>query len=228
MNILKRSIDLVLTVLTLVLLSPVLIGTAILVRIYLGKPIIYRAERVGLNGQVFTLYKFRSMVDLTDEQGNQLPDSDRLTPFGEFLRKASLDELPGLFNVLRGDMSIVGPRPLSSLYKDMYSPDQNRRHNVRPGITGWSQVNGRNNLTWEEKFDLDVWYVENFSLLLDLKILVKTIKTVFTMQNVSQSGHVTARPWTGNSDGSTVGTVKADNANSNSVEKKTLTENELN
>ncbi len=196
MNAIKRPIDLFLSVSALIGLLPVMLIVAFLVRLKLGSPVFYKAERVGFKGRVFTLYKFRSMTDEVDSNGEPLPDDVRLTPFGTFLRKSSLDELLGLFNVVKGDAAIVGPRPLSSLYRDMYTPHQNRRHDVRPGMTGWSQVNGRNSLSWEEKFEMDIWYVENQSFSLDAKIIMKTIKIVFAMKDVSQSGHVTAAPWT--------------------------------
>jgi lipopolysaccharide/colanic/teichoic acid biosynthesis glycosyltransferase len=188
----KRLLDVVIALTALLLLSPVLLVVFILVRIKLGSPVIFRQQRPGLNSRLFTMYKFRTMISKThDEQGNSLPDDKRLTPFGLWLRATSLDELPELFNVLKGDMSLVGPRPLMVKYLDRYTPRQARRHEVKPGITGWAQVNGRNNIAWEEKFELDVWYVDHWSLRLDIKIIAKTIGQVFTRSNVAKDGHVT-------------------------------------
>jgi lipopolysaccharide/colanic/teichoic acid biosynthesis glycosyltransferase len=157
----------------------------------MGLPILFRQQRPGLHGKPFTLLKFRTMTDARDAQGNLLPDAERLTPFGSFLRRTSLDELPAFFNVLRGDMSLMGPRPLLMAYLDRYTPEQARRHEVRPGITGWAQVNGRNAITWEQKFVLDVWYVDNWSLWLDLKILFLTGWKVLRREGISQEGHAT-------------------------------------
>jgi len=187
----KRLFDLTLTIPALILLSPVIGLLAGLVRLKLGNPVLFRQQRPGLHGKPFTLYKFRTMTGARDADGNLLPDADRLTPFGRFLRRTSLDELPELLNVLRGDMSLVGPRPLLMEYLDRYTPEQARRHEVRPGITGWAQINGRNALSWEEKFELDVWYVDNLSLWLDLKILVLTIWTVLRREGISQDGYAT-------------------------------------
>ena len=187
----KRTFDLVLTVPALALLSPVLATTALLVRIKLGSPIFFRQQRPGLYGKPFTLLKFRTMTDACDSDGNLLPDEQRLTSFGQFLRRTSLDELPELFNVLKGDMSLVGPRPLLMQYLDRYTPQQMRRHEVKPGITGWAQVNGRNALTWEQKFALDVWYVDHLSLWLDLKIILLTIWKVLRREGISQEGFAT-------------------------------------
>lgn len=164
-----------------------------------GSPILFKQTRPGKCGKLFTFYKFRTMTNETDKQGNLLPDKDRLKPFGSFLRSTSLDELPSLFNVLKGDMSIVGPRPLLVQYLPLYDEFQNRRHEVKPGITGWAQVNGRNTLSWARKFELDVWYVDNQSFLLDLKILFLTIYKVLKRDGISAEGEVTMRPFTGNS-----------------------------
>ncbi|MCP3761394.1 sugar transferase [Domibacillus sp. A3M-37] len=181
----------------LILLSPVILITTLLIRLKLGTPIVFKQQRPGLNGKPFFVYKFRTMTNERDEYGELLPDYIRLTSFGKLLRKLSLDELPQLFNVLKGDISLVGPRPLLMEYLDLYTPDQARRHEVRPGITGWAQVNGRNAISWEEKFKLDVWYVENRSFWLDLKILVMTVMKVFKSEGVSQQGHVTMTKFTG-------------------------------
>jgi len=187
----KRLFDLTLTIPALILLSPVMGLLAGLVHLKLGKPILFRQERPSLHGKPFTLYKFRTMTDARDSNGNLIPDEKRLTSFGQFLRRTSIDELPELFNVLKGDMSLVGPRPLLMEYLDRYTPEQARRHEVRPGITGWAQINGRNTLSWEEKFELDVWYVDNLSLWLDLKILVLTIWKVLRREGISQNGYAT-------------------------------------
>lgn len=193
----KRLFDLLVGLSALLVLLPVLLVVAILVRRKLGSPILFTQARPGLNGEVFKMMKFRSMLDAVDKQGNQLPDDQRMTPFGGFLRSASLDELPGLFNVLKGDMSLVGPRPLLVQYLPLYNDDQNRRHNVRPGITGWAQVNGRNAISWEQKFSLDVWYVDNQNFWLDFKILLLTVKKVFVREGISADGHVTIEPFKG-------------------------------
>jgi lipopolysaccharide/colanic/teichoic acid biosynthesis glycosyltransferase len=195
---LKRTIDLVVAGLGLALVWPVLALTAVFVRLFLGTPVLFRQSRPGLGGRPFTIYKFRTMRDGYDEEGNLLPDVQRLTALGRFLRATSLDELPELWNVLRGDMSLVGPRPLLTEYLPLYSSEQARRHDVRPGITGWAQVNGRNALYWDEKFALDVWYVDNRSLLLDLRILALTVKKVLVREGISQRGHVTMEPFRGN------------------------------
>lgn len=195
----KRSFDIFIALSTLVVLFPVISIVGILVRLNLGSPIFFSQNRPGLHGQVFKMIKFRTMRDCKDKHGNILPDSERLTKFGAFLRSTSLDELPGLFNVLKGDMSLVGPRPLLVEYLPLYSIEQARRHNVRPGITGWAQVNGRNTLSWNDKFKLDVWYVNNQSFSLDLKILLMTVKKVFKREGISADGHVTVEPFKGNS-----------------------------
>jgi lipopolysaccharide/colanic/teichoic acid biosynthesis glycosyltransferase len=196
----KRIFDLLLTIPGLILISPILLLVAILVRIVHGKPIFFTQVRPGFQGELFTLYKFRTMTDQRDEKGGLLPDEQRLTSLGRFLRATSLDELPELFNVLRGEMSLVGPRPLLIQYLDRYSPEQARRHDVLPGITGWAQVNGRNALTWEDKFRLDVWYVDNWSLWLDIKILALTLWKVVKREGISQPGHATAEEFMGDQD----------------------------
>ena len=193
----KRALDLALTIQALAILSPLLGLTALLVYLELGFPALFRQQRPGLCDKPFTLYKFRTMTDARDGQGNLLPDAERLSPLGRFLRSTSLDELPELFNVLKGDMSLVGPRPLLMQYLDRYTPEQRRRHEVKPGITGWAQVNGRNALTWEEKFALDVWYVDHRSLWLDLKILALTSWKTLQREGISQPGQATAEEFTG-------------------------------
>ena len=193
----KRSLDLLLSIVALVALSPVLLVIAVLVRFRLGSPVFFKQMRPGKLGYPFRLLKFRTMTGEKDHEGELLPDQKRLPGFGRFLRSTSLDELPELWNVLKGDMSLVGPRPLLMEYLDLYSPDQTRRHDVRPGITGWAQVNGRNALTWDEKFKLDVWYVDNQSLWLDIKILFMTVVKVFSRDGISQSGHSTMEKFRG-------------------------------
>jgi len=187
----KRLLDILVSSLGLILLSPVLFIVSLKVAKNLGKPVLFRQKRPGLKGDIFEMIKYRSMRDATDGEGNILPDSERLTPFGKKLRSSSLDELPGLWNVLKGDMSLVGPRPLLVEYLPLYSAEQARRHDVRPGITGWAQVNGRNAISWEEKFKLDVWYVDNQSFWLDIKILFLTVKKVFVKDGISAEGEVT-------------------------------------
>lgn len=193
----KRLFDFFASLLALILLSPIIALVAWKIRKNLGSPVLFKQKRPGLNGKTFEMLKFRSMRDAVDSQGNTLPDSERLTPFGEKLRSSSLDELPGLWNVLKGDMSLVGPRPLLVEYLLLYSKEQAKRHNVRPGITGWAQINGRNAISWEEKFKLDVWYVENQSFWLDIKILLLTVKKVFVKEGISADGHVTIEPFKG-------------------------------
>lgn len=188
---LKRLLDVLVSLAALIVLSPLLLLTALLVARNLGNPALFRQVRPGLNGRPFTILKFRTMKDASDEQGNKLPDSERLTPFGKKLRSTSIDELPELINVLRGDMSLVGPRPLIMEYLDRYSERQARRMEVRPGITGWAQVNGRNTVDWNDRFEMDVWYVENRSLWLDARILWLTVLTVIKREGVSADGHVT-------------------------------------
>lgn len=193
----KRSVDIVSAFMGLLVLAPVLTLIAWGVRRKLGSPVFFRQLRPGLHGKPFLLVKFRTMLDAFDKSGNQLPDAQRITPFGRFLRSTSLDELPELWNVLRGDMSLVGPRPLLMEYLPLYTPEQARRHEVRPGITGWAQVNGRNTLSWEEKFRLDVWYVDNQSLWLDLKILCLTVKRVLCRDGINAAGEATMPKFTG-------------------------------
>lgn len=195
----KRLLDLTVAAGALVLLSPILLLLAWLVRRKLGSPVLFRQIRPGLDGQAFDMVKFRTMRDAVDANGSPLPDSERLTSFGKFLRSTSLDELPELWNVLKGEMSLVGPRPLLMEYLPLYSPEQARRHDVRPGITGWAQINGRNALSWEEKFRLDVWYVDNCSLWLDLKIVWMTVAKVFKREGISAAGEATMAKFTGGS-----------------------------
>lgn len=196
-NYIKRIIDLILSFMAIIVLSPVLLIVAILVRTKLGSPVIFKQKRPGMNEKIFTLYKFRTMTDETDEQGNLLPDEVRLTKFGKLLRSTSLDELPELFNILKGDMAIVGPRPLLVRYLPRYNEHQKKRHNVRPGFTGYAQVNGRNSISWEEKFDFDVYYVEHVSFLLDVKIIFKTIKVVFAREGISSDTSATMEEFKG-------------------------------
>ncbi|MCK7634349.1 sugar transferase [Shewanella putrefaciens] len=181
----------------LLLLSPIIALVAWKIRKNLGSPVLFRQTRPGLHGKPFEMVKFRTMKDATDEQGNILPDAERMTPFGDKLRNSSLDELPELWNVLKGEMSLVGPRPLLMQYLPLYSKEQARRHEVRPGVTGWAQINGRNAISWEKKFKLDVWYVDNHSFWLDFKILLLTVKKVFVKEGISADGHVTIAPFTG-------------------------------
>jgi len=195
----KRIFDLTLTLPGLVLISPVLLVVAFLVRIIHGSPILFQQTRPGLRGQLFKVYKFRSMTTTLNPQGKLLPDEDRLTALGKFLRATSIDELPELLNVLRGEMSLVGPRPLLVQYLERYSPEQARRHDVLPGITGWAQINGRNTITWMDKFRYDVWYVDHWSLWLDIKILLLTLAKVLRREGISQEGHATAEEFMGNS-----------------------------
>nr|WP_263325084.1 sugar transferase [Neobacillus sp. Marseille-Q6967] len=187
----KRLFDLLLSCFSLLIFSPLILLVALLIRIKLGSPIIFKQQRPGLNGKLFELYKFRTMTDKRNQNGELLPDHIRLTSFGKILRKLSLDEFPQLINVIKGDMSLIGPRPLLPEYLSLYSEEQAKRHLVKPGITGWAQVNGRNAITWEEKFKLDVWYVENLSFILDIKILLLTIKKVITSDGISNHNHVT-------------------------------------
>jgi len=187
----KRFFDFVVAFFTLLTLLPVIVIVALLIRFKLGSPILFTQDRPGLNGCVFKMMKFRTMLDGKDKHGNLLPDHERMTKFGAFLRSTSLDELPGLFNVLKGDMSLVGPRPLLVQYLPLYNDEQARRHDVRPGITGWAQVNGRNAISWEDKFKLDVWYVDNQSFWLDIKILFLTVKKVFVREGISADGEAT-------------------------------------
>lgn len=193
----KRFFDFVLSLIAIIILSPVYIIVAILVRVKLGSPVIFTQERPGKDEKIFKMYKFRSMTSETDEEGNLLPDEVRLTSFGKQLRSTSLDELPELFNILKGDMSIVGPRPLLVKYLPLYNDFQKHRHDVRPGLTGWAQVNGRNAISWEDKFRLDVEYTEKCSFLLDLKILFMTVSSVLKKEGISSDTSITMNEFTG-------------------------------
>ena len=195
----KRTLDLILVISGLLILLPFLICIAVAIRFKLGVPVFFRQDRTGINGKPFKLYKFRTMTHSRDNEGNLLPDEKRLTSFGRFLRATSLDELPEFFNVLKGDMSIVGPRPLLPEYIPLYTKEQNRRHEVKPGITGWAQVNGRNAISWEEKFKLDVWYVDHQSFWLDMKILFLTMVKVFKREGIDQSEQITMKKFNGDS-----------------------------
>ncbi|MEL4427058.1 sugar transferase [Shewanella indica] len=196
----KRLFDIFASLCGLILLSPIIALVAWRIRKNLGTPVLFRQIRPGLNGKPFEMVKFRTMKDAVDQQGNSLPDSERMTPFGDKLRNSSLDELPELWNVLKGDMSLVGPRPLLMQYLPLYSREQARRHEARPGVTGWAQINGRNAISWEEKFKLDVWYVDNHSLILDIYILFKTVKKIIVKEGIAAEGHVTIEPFKGNKD----------------------------
>ena len=196
----KRIFDLIAALLGMILLSPLILFTAVGVSIFLGAPVIFCQKRPGHKGQPFFIYKFRTMRDASDSAGNLLPDSERLTRLGRFLRTFSLDELPELFNILRGEMSIVGPRPLLMEYLERYSSEQMRRHDAYPGLTGWAQVNGRNAITWQEKFALDVWYVDHWSFWLDIKIVLLTLWKVVKREGISQPGQATIEYFMGNSD----------------------------
>ena len=193
----SRAFDVLVAALVLVLMAPVLAALALAIRFTMGAPVLFRQPRPGHRGRPFMMYKFRTMKDAVGPAGELLPDAERLTRLGRFLRATSLDELPELVNVLRGEMSLVGPRPLLPEYLPLYTPEQARRHEVRPGITGWAQVNGRNALSWEEKFRLDVWYVDHRSFLLDLRILALTVVRVFRREGISQEGHATAEKFRG-------------------------------
>lgn len=195
---LKSSFDIIVSIFCLLVFSPLLILLTIIVKHKHGSPILFKQTRPGKDGKSFTLYKFRTMTNETDVEGNLLSDGDRLTNFGSFLRKTSLDELPSLLNVIKGDMSLVGPRPLLMQYLPLYNEFQKKRHGVKPGITGWAQVNGRNALLWQKKFELDVWYVDNQSFLLDLKILLLTLYKVFNREGISAEGEATMSPFRGN------------------------------
>ncbi len=197
---LKRFLDIVLSLVALVVLAPLLLAVAVVVRIAIGTPVLFRQSRPGLHGKPFELVKFRTMSDARSASGELLPDEQRLARAGQWLRATSLDELPELWNVLKGDMSLVGPRPLLMEYLEHYSEEQARRHEVRPGITGWAQVNGRNAVSWEERFAMDVWYVDNRSLGLDLRILALTVARVFGRKGISQEGHVTMKRFSGGRD----------------------------
>ena len=197
----KRIFDLILTIPGLILISPLLLGVAILVRVFHGKPIFFKQIRPGYKGALFNVYKFRTMTDERDSDGKLLPDEKRLTTLGKFLRSTSIDELPELIHVLRGEMSLVGPRPLLVQYLERYSDEQTRRHDALPGITGWAQVNGRNAITWPERFRLDVWYVDNWSIWLDIRILLLTFWKVIRREGITQDGHATAEEFMGNIEG---------------------------
>lgn len=188
---LKRFIDIVGSLIGLFLTSPIMVAVSLIIYFTMGKPIFFKQVRPGLNGKPFVIYKFRTMLDLRDKNGNLLPDEKRLTKIGKFLRSTTLDELPEFWNVLKGDMSLVGPRPLLMEYLDRYTPEQARRHEVKPGMTGWAQINGRNAISWEEKFRLDVWYVDNWNIILDLKIIFLTILKVLKKEGISAEGHAT-------------------------------------
>lgn len=195
---LKRVFDVVVSAIALLFLCPVIAIVAWQINLKMGSPVLFRQVRPGLNGIAFEMVKFRTMKDALDAQSNPLPDSERLTPFGQFLRSSSLDELPELWNVLKGDMSLVGPRPLLMEYLPLYNPEQYRRHDARPGVTGWAQINGRNTLSWNEKFKLDVWYVDNQSFWLDIKILFLTVQKVLLRDGISAEGEVTTARFKGN------------------------------
>jgi lipopolysaccharide/colanic/teichoic acid biosynthesis glycosyltransferase len=194
---LKRLFDVTIALVALLLLLPVIVVLVVLVRVLLGSPILFSQQRPGLHSRPFKMLKFRSMTDQRDSEGNLLPDEKRLGKFGRFIRAASLDELPGLLNVIRGDMSLVGPRPLLMEYLPLYSENQARRHNAKPGITGWAQINGRNALSWEQKFEYDLWYIDNQSFTLDLKILLLTFTKVIKRADISHAGEATMTKFTG-------------------------------
>lgn len=198
MNKIKRSFDIIFSLTVLIMLSPIFLIIAILVKIKLGGPIFFVQERIGMYNRPFKMYKFRTMRDTKDSSGNLLSDNERLTKFGKTLRSTSLDELPEFFNILRGEMSLIGPRPLLPEYLPLYSGEQIKRHNVLPGLTGWAQINGRNSISWTEKFKLDVWYVENWSLKLDLKIFFLTIVKVIKREDINQESTVTMEAFNGN------------------------------
>ena len=193
----KRAFDVLVSAGALVLLSPLLVALALLIRVKMGAPVLFRQTRPGLHGQPFEMVKFRTMRDTVGPGGQPLPDAERLTPFGQWLRSTSLDELPEFWNVLKGEMSLVGPRPLRMEYLPLYTPEQARRHEVRPGITGWAQVNGRNALRWEKRFELDVWYVDNRSLLLDFQIIWTTTKITLAREHISAPGEATMSKFRG-------------------------------
>lgn len=196
-SLIKRIIDVFASSIGLLLLSPILVIVAILVKIKLGSPIFFTQNRVGKDGRIFKMIKFRTMLNATDKWGEPLPDEKRLTSFGKLLRSTSLDELPELINVLKGDMSLIGPRPLLVEYLPLYSKEQTRRHDVLPGITGWAQINGRNNISWKDKFNLDIWYVDNQSLIVDIKILLLTISKVIKRDDINQEGEATVEDFNG-------------------------------
>ncbi|HFE9683158.1 TPA: sugar transferase [Clostridium perfringens] len=194
----KRTFDIVAALVGLILFSPIIIIVAILVRVNLGSPILFTQDRVGKNNKIFKMMKFRTMKDGVDKKGNLLPDSERLTSFGKVLRSTSLDELPELINILKGDMSLIGPRPLLVEYLPLYTEEQKRRHDVLPGLTGWAQINGRNTISWREKFKFDVWYVENWSLKLDMQIFFLTIYKVLKRNDIDQNENETCEYFNGN------------------------------
>ena len=197
-SLIKRSIDIFGSGIGLIVISPILLIVGLAIKFKLGSPIFFTQDRLGKDGKVFKMIKFRTMLNKTDKFGNLLPDEERMTSFGKILRSTSIDELPELINVFKGDMSLVGPRPLLVEYKELYSPEQFRRHEVRPGITGWAQVNGRNTLGWSERFKLDVEYVDNYNLFMDIKILFMTVLKVVKRDGISQEGHVTMEKFNGN------------------------------
>ena len=201
-NGLKRLVDVIISMMVLLILLPIYLVLAVMIFRRLGTPILFTQERPGLHGKPFIMYKFRTMRDIRDAEGNLLSDAERITTLGKFLRSTSLDELPEFYNVLKGDMSIVGPRPLLTQYLDRYSPDQARRHEASPGITGWAQINGRNAIAWEEKFKLDVWYIDHCSLWLDVKIIALTVWKVLRREGISQQGEVTTTEFMGTQDSS--------------------------
>jgi len=203
-HFIKRLFDIISSMAGLILISPLLAILAVLVRIKLGSPVLFCQQRPGLGGKAFVIYKFRTMTDQREASGNLLPDKQRLPAFGRFLRSTSFDELPELLNVLKGDMSIVGPRPLMMKYLDRYSPQQARRHEVKPGITGWAQINGRNTISWEDKFKLDVWYVDNRTFWLDMKIILKSIWMVIAKEGITQQGRATMDEFMGTPQNNTV------------------------
>ncbi|MGX5490417.1 sugar transferase [Bacillus thuringiensis] len=198
----KRPMDFILSLIAIIMLSPVFLIVVFLVKTRLGSPVLFKQERPGLNGTIFKMYKFRTMTDEKNEDGELLPDSVRLTKFGKFLRSTSLDELPGLFNIFKGDMSIIGPRPLLVQYLPLYNEHQKRRHEVRPGLSGLAQVNGRNAISWEEKFNYDIEYVDNMNFIMDWKIILLTIKKVFIREGINSQTAATMEPFKGNSKGS--------------------------
>ncbi len=199
-KMIKRLFDIIVSLCLLIGLSPIIMLSALLVKSRLGSPIFFKQTRPGKNGKPFAMIKFRTMLDALDREGNPLPDGERLTPFGKKLRASSIDELPELWNVLKGEMSLVGPRPLLMEYLPLYNAEQKRRHKVKPGLTGWAQVNGRNAISWEDKFKLDLWYVDNQSFWLDIKILFLTVKKVLIKDGISGEGEVTMSKFTGNHD----------------------------
>lgn len=196
-NLIKRVLDVCIATSAAIILLPVIVVVSLLIKSKLGSPILFKQVRPGKNGEPFEMIKFRTMLDAVDESGNPLPDSERLTDFGKMLRSTSLDELPELWNVIKGDMSVVGPRPLLMEYLPLYTAEQNKRHDVLPGMTGWAQINGRNAISWDDKFKLDTWYVENRSTLLDFKIMLLTVKKVLQRDDISAEGEATMTKFTG-------------------------------